>query len=340
MTDVPRTVMPRTSRVTIKQVADAAGYSVATVSRALSGARPVTPEAAVRVAETAARLGYRPNSVARALRTQSTGTIGLVVPDITNPFFPGLVQAVQQHLHEAGLALVLTDSGGDPALEAELIGTLSARQIDGLFVIPCDLDASRDAVEAAARRVPVVQLDRYTAPDLAFVGVDQDDAMRQVIAHLIERGRTRFAFISSRPSISTAHDRTQAFLRYAGAVDPRAAERILPGAFTMQWGRQAAHRLLGDGDRPDAVVCANDLTAAGCLDAMGELGLGVRDVAVTGFDDSLIAAAVRPRLTTVRQRLDVLARDAVTLLRELIADPTARPRRVTSTVELVIRESS
>ncbi len=327
--------------VTIREVAAAAGVSTATVSRVLSGAGTVNPELAARVHAAAQRLGYRTNRVARALRRQSTQTIGLVVPDITNPFFPAVVQAVEGALRESGFSLLLCDAGNDVAAEAELMRNLFDHQIDGLLVSACDRIASRQAVRLAASRLPLVQIDRRALGGMPFVGVDQADAIGQVIDHLRRQGCRRYAYITPHPAISTAKERLEEFLRLVRPLDPAVDERVYRGDFSMDWGYQAASRIVSRHPLPDVIVCANDLNAIGAIRALREHGVAVPgDVAVTGFDDTVLAVASQPQLTTVRQPVKDLGREAVAILRAAIADPALPPRSAVLGAELVVRESS
>lgn len=330
-----------TPAVTIKEVATAADVSIATVSRVLSGSDPVSPELADRVHAAAQRLGYRTNRVARALRRQSTQTVGLVVPDITNPFFPAVVQAVEETLREAGFSLLLCDAGNDVAAEAELVRNLFDHRIDGLLISACDQIASRHAVRLAASRLPLVQIDRRALGATAFVGVDQARAMQGVVTHLLAQGCRRFAYITPHPVASTAEERLAEFRRLARPLDPSASERIYTGDFSLAWGQEAAGRIATLRPLPDAVICANDLNAVGAITALRSRGIDVPgDIAVTGFDDTVLALASQPQLTTVRQPLQDLGREAVAALRAAITDPAMPTRSVILSAELVVRGSS
>ena len=327
--------------VTIREVATAAGVSTATVSRVLSGRDTVNPELAGRVQAAAQRLGYRTNRVARALRRQSTQTIGLVVPDITNPFFPAVVQAVERALREAGLSLLLCDAGNDVAAEAELVRNLFDHQIDGLLISVCDRIASRQAVRLAASRLPLIQIDRRALGGMPFVGVDQAGAMRHIVDHLRQQGCRRYAYVTPHPVISTAKERLDEFGRLVRPLDPTVDERVYMGDFSLGWGHEAASRIAGRQPLPDAIVCANDLNAVGVIRALRDHGIDVPgDVAVTGFDDTVLAVASQPQLTTVRQPLKDLGREAVAVLCAAIADPALPPRSAVLGAELVVRESS
>jgi LacI family transcriptional regulator len=311
------------------------------VSRALSGVQTVDPDLAARVRATAERLGYRANRVARALRRQSTQTVGLVVPDLTNPFFPAVVQAVERKLRTLGLSLLLCDAGNDVEIEAERVLGLFDHQIDGLLISACDRIASRHAIRFAASRAPLVQIDRRALVDVAFVGVDQADAMRRIVDHLRDQGCRTFAYITPHPEISTAKERLDEFLRCSRPLDPDVGSRVFLGDFSLDWGHQAAARISDAGPLPDAIVCANDVIAIGALQALRERGISVpRDVAVTGFDDTVLAIASEPQLTTVHQPLEELGARAAAALHEAIADPRLPPRSSVLPATLAVRASS
>lgn len=327
--------------VTLRDVARASGCSVATVSRVLAGTRPVGPETARRVREAAEALGYRPNQAARALRSRSTGTVGLVLPQITNPFYPALVRELTHALHAEGRAVLLADCDDDPTAEAEYIDDLLSRRVDALLVIPADERRSRDAVAAAAARVPLVLMDRGCGPGIAdSVGVDNAAGMALVLGHLAATGRRRVCYLGADGTASAAAERRAAYAAGAAVLDPGAPGRIALGGFSVEWGR-AAVDLVWDA-RPDALVCANDLIAVGALQRLQQLGADVPgEVAVTGFDDIPMAALAAPGITTVRQPVAELAAEATQLLGRRLAGRGEGPQRaIRLAPELVVRESS
>ncbi|GHE50150.1 LacI family transcriptional regulator [Streptomyces longispororuber] len=326
---------------TLRDVARAAGCSVATVSRVLAGTRPVGAETAHRVREAAARLGYRPNQAARALRSRATGTVGLVLPQITNPFYPALVRELTHALHAEGRAVLLADCDDDPVAEAERIDDLLSRRVDALLVIPADERRSREAVAAAAERVPLVLLDRRCGPGVAdSVAVDNAAGTALVLDHLAAAGRRRPCFVGAHGSASAAAELRAAYAAGAGALDPRAPERVALGDFSVAWGRAAVDQVLPT--RPDALVCANDLIAIGALQRLHERGVDVPgEVAVTGFDDIPMAELASPGVTTVRQPVAELAAEATQLLTRRLGGDGAGPRRtIRLAPELVVRGSS
>lgn len=327
--------------VTLREVAQESGYSVATVSRVLAGTRTVGAQTERRVRAVAAHLGYRPNQVARALRSRSTGTIGMVLPQITNPFFPALVRAVEHALHSRGRALLIADCDDDPAVEADRVSALLDRQVDALLVIPVHEEHSRVAVRAAAERVPVVQLDRRCGTDVAdTVAVDNTAGMTLVLDHLARTGRSRPCFLGSDGTDSAAVERRAAYQGALSARDPEGASRVVLGDFSVEWGRAAAERVWPD--RPDALVCANDLIAVGAMQQLRRIGADVpSQIAVTGFDDVAIASLAEPALTTVRQPVTGLAEEAVRLLDQCLGEQGPRPNHaVRLAPELVERAST
>ena len=327
--------------VTIRDVAEAAGVSPATVSRVMTGAAQVDPALAERVRVAAERLGYRANRAARALRRQATDTVGVVVPDLANPFFPIVVQSVEAALRSQRMSVLLCDSGNDVELEGEALQSLIDHQVDGLLVSAVDRMASRHAVRMAATRVPLVQLDRLSAQELPYVGADQEMGVRQLIAHLTEAGCRRFAYVSSSLHISTSRDRVKAFVRRVRRIDPTIEERVFTGDFSLEWGREAGKKVLACRPRPDVIVCANDLTAVGVLQVLHDCHLSVPDdVMLTGFDDTVLAVASQPSLTTVRQPLQEMGAAAVTLLRALIAGDLAADGHTMLPTTLVVRDST
>jgi len=330
------------ARVTIRDVAEAAEVSVATVSRVLSGARQVNPELVAVVEATCERLGYRKNHVARALRARSTQTVGMIVPHIANPFFAGAVQAVERALQVEDYGLLLGDSRDDPELEAAHVRTLLDRRVDGLVMIPCEAEASGRTVGEAAAEVPIVQLDRWVeGVDVDRVAVDNEAGIDAALQHLASIGRRWPAFVGAHSSISTARERLDAYRRGAGrSRSPRDRDEFL-GEFSVEWGRKAALDIAARGSAIDGVVCGNDLIALGVLEGLREAAITVPTaVAVIGFDDIGFATISHPALTTVRQPVDAIGAEAARLLLSRLAGYEGPPRRTRLTPELVVRGSS
>lgn len=336
--------MRGTVRPTIRQVAERAGVSTATVSRALSGTRTVSPELARRIDDAVTELGYSSNGIASSLRRSRTDTVGMVVPDITNPFFTALVKHVDHVLAQRGWQMLLCDAQSSSAVEADRLASLINRRVDGIIISPTNETDSGPAVRAAAARVPVVQIDRRARDtDTDWVGIDDDFAESLIVAHLSELGVSNVAFVSATPTDSSTELRHAGLLKHAGQqglqIDPG---QVLLGEYSVEWGQKAGAEILSSGHRPDAVVCGNDLIALGVLQACREAGVTVPgEVVVTGFDDIPFAALSTPPLTTIEQPLGDIAVEGVRLLAQAIdGQATAQTIRASLGSRLVIRQST
>ncbi|MFL4476474.1 LacI family DNA-binding transcriptional regulator [Paeniglutamicibacter sp. MACA_103] len=304
-------------KVTIKTVAEHAGVSIATVSRAMSGSTTVAPELRKAVESSARTLGYARNSIASALRSSKTQTVGMVVPEIANPFVTDLVQEVEDALHAAGYQLLLCNAHQDPVREREALASLIARQVDGLIISPVDSVDSLAGVRWATENLRLVQVDqRIEGLEADWVGVDDEQGMRLVLEHLAAQGIRSAAFIGSIATDSSSMARLDSFRKFCQelhiSIDP---DHIKLGDYTASFGREATTALAANGALPDALVCAADIIAIGALQTCHQQGIGVpSSLMVTGFDDIEFADLCTPQLTTVRQPLKAIAQQAVKLV--------------------------
>ncbi|UCN13746.1 LacI family transcriptional regulator [Cellulomonas iranensis] len=330
-----------TDEVRLRDVAEAAGVSIATASRALTGRNRVSASTTAHVTAVARRLGYQVNSVGRALREGSTRTVGMTVPVIGNPYFAQLVDAVEGALVEPGLELLIADSHGDVDHEARRLRTLVGRQIDGLVVVPADVERSAPALRAARRHAPVVQLDRRVEGlTTDFVGVDNALGMRVVVDHLVDRGARSVVLVGADDVTSAGVERREGF---EAAVARRGLEVHAPllDDFSLEAGQRAAEELVARGPLPDAVVAADDLLAVGVVTTLRRLGVDVPGrVLVTGFDGTVIAGITEPALTTVVQPFAALAQEVTRTLLARIADGSAPTRQSRISPELLVRAST
>ncbi|WP_028936348.1 LacI family DNA-binding transcriptional regulator [Pseudonocardia spinosispora] len=333
-------------RVTIAEVAARAGVSTATVSRALSGRGPVSPEVNDRVRTAASELGYQVNSIARALRNSRTDTVGMVVPNIGNPFFTSLVQSVEHALEREGRDLFLCDARSTPALEARRLRSLVARNVDGIIVSPTHGAESAAAVAATAAALPLVQLDRFvdgTSTD--WVGVDDIAAMRLVLDHLHASGAHTVAFVGSQETNSSSEQRLSGFRQRVGELGMTLGRHgVLLGEFSIEWGESALTQLVRADALPDALVCSDDLIALGVTRACRAHHIDVPGrLQVTGFDDIDFAGLSEPALTTVAQPTDQIAAEAVRLLAaasQTGSTTTRAAAHIALTPSLVVRAST
>ncbi|WP_028925901.1 LacI family DNA-binding transcriptional regulator [Pseudonocardia acaciae] len=321
-------------RATLLDVAVAAGVSRSTASRVLAGTdRNVDPGLAKRVLAASERLGYRANPVARALRRQSTGNFGILVPSIRNPYFVHLVDAFTQVANGAGVGVVLADSADDPDVEAQRLEAFHESFVDGLAVVPTSTARSGAAIHRAEERSQVIQVDRWaTGASSGFVGVDNDAGIDTVLTHLRESGRERTVYVGAEQESSAGAERLAAFRARARAGD----EEILLPHFSTSAGREAAHQLLRRDTLPDAALCAADVLAVGLLSTLQKEGVKVpADIAVTGFDGTDLLELVDPPITALRHPLHAIAGRALDML--LGTEP---PGLVRLDPELVVRAST
>jgi DNA-binding LacI/PurR family transcriptional regulator len=327
---------------TIKDVAARAGVSVATVSHVINNTRFVTPELRDRVTAAMQELAYEPNPVARGLRSNRTNLIALVIPDICNPYFPELARGVQDVANQNDYVTILgnTDRGIEP--ERRLLHILSRQHVEGVIINPSGVSAE-DLLPMQSAGIPVVifghQIDH---PAFDSVMIDDCQAARELVHHLIEQGHRRIAHLCS-------HRPNSGQLRYAGfaqALQERGLspdpQLITEGPWTQKGGYLAMRVLLECRPVPTAVFAANDLMAIGAMMAIHDAGLHVpQDIAVAGFDNIDQAASVSPALTTVHQPKYEMGRKlAETLFARLRKEAPDTPQRIILPYSLEIREST
>jgi LacI family transcriptional regulator len=328
---------------TMNDVARVAEVSIATVSHVINGTRFVSPERVERVQAAMLELDYTPDGTARSLRVGRTDTIGLVVPDNSNPFFAELARWIEDAGFEAGYTTILANSNERPYRERRYISTLLSKRIDGLIITPTAESDDQGLIGALRKvRIPLVVMDRdVRLANADVVLYDNAGGSGDVARHLLELGHIQFACIAGPPGVP--HARLDGFLRPVRAAGIEIGDdRIVPGDFHFAGGRESTATLLASGIPFTALFAANDLMAAGAIRELNAHGLSVPDdVSVVGFDDAPIAEMISPSLTTVRQPLQEMADVAVSLLLERVSknDAKKRIRRVLPT-SLVVREST
>jgi DNA-binding LacI/PurR family transcriptional regulator len=303
--------------VTIKDVARAAGVSPATVSRALSAPERVSPDARERVRRAVASLGYAPNRAARGLITGRTGNLGLVVPDLANPFFAGVVKGVQARARDAGYSVFVADSDEDPSVETDLVRNLS-KQVDGILL--CSARMTDDELRATAGETRLVVLNRRV-DDIPAVTFDGLGGMRQAVAHLTALGHRRIAYVGG-PRTSWSHRSRLDGLRTA--IAGTGAEMVDIGSVQPHFsgGVAAADLVLAAG--ATAVIAYNDVVALGLISRFTARSVDVPGrISVVGFDDIAMSAMAHPPLTTVALPIALSGRTGVDLLLRVIDRPDA-----------------
>jgi len=326
----------------MKDVARLAEVSLATVSAVLSGSAYVSPDLTNRVKKAVGTLGYAPNNVASSLKKGATKMIGLVVPDVTNPFFTELVHSVQKRARKLGYPVMLCDSERDLEQERWYLKILRAHLAAGTIICAAGPDETYRDLTKDVGIMPIVTVDHIIrAGDYDSVVLDNVAASRMIMRHIISLGHTRVAIIAGQQHLVPGRDRLVGFveaLRDAGLdVVP---EFVQHGAFIGDEAFNCTQALLALPERPTAIFAANNQMLIGVMRAIAESGLACpHDVSVAAIDDFPWAAAFSPTLTTVRQPVDAMADAAFNLLLERINGTSAAPKHLVFTPELVIRQS-
>lgn len=336
--------------VTLHDIAQRCDVSIATVSAVVNGAGWVSDATRSRVSAAVADMGYHPNQFARGLKKQEGHAVGVIVSDLTNPFFTQIVRSLSHAVHAAGRALSLCDSDHQHALGATDLRMLLEGQVIGLVIVGDSVpEAALGDFVRQRPHVPVIVIEReYAIPQVSTLLVESEQGAYTATAHLVERGCRRIALIAgpSSGAGSATYGRIQRYHGYCRALVERGfpldPELVVEGNFRYESGREAMRRLLALRRPPDAVFSVNDMMAVGALSAIREAGLRVpHDIALVGFDDVPITALMQPPLTTMRMPMREFGESAARLLEQQLAlDGEHSPVRVALSAELVIRESS
>jgi DNA-binding LacI/PurR family transcriptional regulator len=318
----------------IHDVAQRAGVSVATVSRSHTVPDAVREDTRARVLVAAAELGYQPNRAARGLITGRTGNVGVIVPDLANPYFQGVLKGAQARAREADYAVFVADGQESAAEEEALIGAMS-KQVDGILLCSSRLDPE---TLAQLEPVPAVVLLNRRIEGLSTVTVDSAAGMRQAVAHLTALGHERCVFLSG-PRRSWSNQQRQRGLRSAARAAGAEIITIGPVAPQFQGGVDVTEQVLAAG--VTAVLAYNDLVAAGVLSRLYQLGVQVpSELSVIGFDDIALAAMLTPALTTVAAPTVQAGAAAVDALLNRLTDPDAPATAEQLPATLVVRDTT
>jgi LacI family transcriptional regulator len=333
-------------RVTLRDVADRAGVHTSTASRAINEhTRSLVDDQTVeRVLVAATELGYRPNSLARGLKTNRTYTVGMLLPDLTNPLFPPIVRGLEDSLGEADYTVILANTDSDPAKERAVLSALLNRSVDGLILATAQRTPTPAIRELLDSDMPIVLVNRsIDDPAVSSVTGDDHRGIALAVEHLTAMGHRRIAHVAGPQHLSTGLARHHAFidaLRDAG-IDADPGLVAYADTFREPAGAAAFRTILDHTTDITAVVAANDLIALGCYDVLSERGLTVgADISVVGFNDMLFADKLCPPLTTIHiPHYDIGAR-AGRIVLDLIEQRTSEPRRLHLEPTLVVRAST
>jgi LacI family transcriptional regulator len=327
---------------TIYDVAERAGVAPVTVSRVINGSDYVRDETRVRVQQAIADLGYTPNRLARGLRSKRTQTLGLVVTDITNPFWTTVARGVEDAASEHGFSVILCNTDESEAKQEQYVNLLLEKQIDGFLLVPATDEVSAIAL-VQERGVPVVVLDRHVSLPVDVVRCDSEGGAYDLVTHLLELGHRRIALLGGSPAVSTAQDRVDGYRRaLSEAGVPIDETLVLHRDYTQESGYAMTESILRLPDRPTALFAVNNFIAIGAVRALREAGLRIpEDMALVGFDDLPLALVVEPFLTVAAQpAYEMGARATEHLLTRIDGDDVAAPIEVILPTELIVRRSS
>lgn len=329
------------AKITIREVAKAAGVSVGTASRAFNRTGRVSAQAIAAVSKVARELGYRPNAVAQSMRTRSTGVIGLLVTDLANPLYARIITAVEARLMTAGYALLIASTHNDDLREAALVDLFARRRVDGLILGPCQVE--RPAwLRRIAQDTPVVALDRDFDGDLAGVHVDHHGGAFHATRHLLNLGHSRVALLTPGDAVRPGRERIagfqDAFAERGLSLDPRLlrAEKS-----AMEFAFSEALALLGAPQPPTAFLCLGTRILSGVLQALRHAGRTVPDdVSVVSIGDTDLSQLFSPAITSLTWDLAAVGTAVAELmLRRLEPKALREHERIVITTELVLRES-
>lgn len=331
---------------TIKEVAKKARVSVGTVSNVISGSVPVSAGLKNRVLAAIKALDYHPDHVARSLKTKATKTLGMVISDITNPFFPQMVRGAEDAAWKRGFLLVTFNTDDRIERERQVLSVLRARRADGLLIVHAGDSADISHIETCIKAgIEVVCVDRIPSGiDVDTVTVNNTEGVRQGVRHLVEMGHHRIGMLIGSLELDISRQRLRGYeiaLQQAGiAVDPGL---VMHGDFREESGRQMTLKLLSRGNRPSAIFSGNAMMAVGALRAFNELGLHCPDdIALATFDEIPFSYVLRPQVTGVAQPVYQMGYQAAELLINKLEHPDrhTEPVHVILEAELRVRDSS
>lgn len=329
-------------RITMADVARDAGVSQMTVSRVINNREGTSATTRRRVLDTIERLGYRPSGIARGLATNRTKTLGLIVPDVSNPFFSSVARGVEHVAHTAGYNVFLCNTEEDPERELAVLESLEEKQVDGLVLCSSRLgeDALRDLV--ARQRAVVLVNRRLSGGPVRSALVDDEAGGRLAVEHLLRAGHRRIGFLAGPPASHSGRERAKGYQAVLTAAGYHTGSSLsLPCSPDVAGGARATRQFLAEHPDATALFCYNDLVAVGALQACAELGIRVPgEIAIIGHDDIMLAALVTPSLTTCRVPRYELGVEAVRLLLAQLQAQPGECDEIVLRAELVVRASA
>ena len=326
--------------VRIKEVAKLARVSTATVSHVINKTRFVSDDTKRKVLSAIERVGYTPNIHARNLASGQSRTLGLIISDITNPFFPDLVKSIQERALELGYDVIVLNTNYDPERDARYVQRLLELRVRGVMILTTEMDLSV-IQRLSSREIAVVFLDiGKVSPLTSNIRIDYEKGVHEAVEHLLDLGHRQIAFISGPLRFKSAQFRRQAFLEAMKShrASLHTEPLILEGDFRLESGEQVVREMQKMKSRPTAVLAANDLMAVGALRELERAGLQVpKDVSVVGCDDISLAKLTDPQLTTIRIPRSEIGAAAV---EAVLQTNSSEGREIKISTELIVRQST
>jgi LacI family transcriptional regulator, galactose operon repressor len=331
----------RSPRPTIRDVAEAAGVSTATVSNVLRGTRFVGPAREKKVRDAIELLGYNPNWVAASLRSRRSGVIGIVVPDITNSFFAAIVRHIEELAAQSDYQILLADTQENPDREKERVLALIRRQVDGLILTPCR-DPSETLEEIRKSKIPTVIVDRVEdGSEFDSVSSTNVEAAYDGCRHLISLGHRRITMLVSEPLLRNIAERIQGYRKALAEAGLSKFATVVVSGLSSEQAQRALRPILTANNRPSAIFAVTNFLALGALRAIWEAGLSVPEtISLLAFDDCEWMTALRPFISVIRQPIEEIARTAWSALTDRQAGRRVEPLCWELPCTLLVREST
>ncbi|MGO4540045.1 LacI family DNA-binding transcriptional regulator [Paenibacillus sp. 2TAB19] len=335
-------------QVTIYDIAKEAKVSISTVSRVLNDTAPVRGSTRAKIEELIQKYNFQPNAMARGLLKNETGIIGVIVPDLTNPFFPEVFAGAEEEAMRSGLTFLLSNTIGDYVKESEYLSIMREKRVDGIIFMGgrinlkhCEEHLVQELVQCASIIPTVLVNGGLRGTDLTRVATDEAAGTVLAVQHLIELGHTQIGFIGGESHMTTTSNKLRAFRKTMKEANLDIREEwLLPDSFSIDSGKRQMHNLLAMKERPTAVFCVNDYTAIGAIKAAAEAGLTIPDdMSIVGFDDIPLAHHFIPELTTVSQQAHELGMTSVKVLKAMMNKEKVK-KHTSLEPKLIVRQST
>ncbi len=329
--------------ITIKDIAKEAGVSTATVSMVFNNKdKNISKATRDKILKIGKDFNYIPNSIARSLVTKRTNTLGLLVPDIVNPFFPEIARGAEDRARESSYSIIICNTDDDVERENNYLNVLSEKMVDGI-ILTHSANRSNEKKGLESCRVPLILIDRdYDLENLiGKVLIDNTSASYDGVSYLIEKNYKKIAYIAGPLNTRTAKDRLNGYKKalYDHSIEYD-ENLVLVGEYRSQWGSDASLRLIENAYDIDAIFCGNDLIAIGAMKTLGEHNIKIPDdIGIMGFDDIYISSLVNPELTTIKQPNYKMGYEAVNMMIDYLENKNIKEKTLILNTDLIIRKS-